>query len=108
MLERASLPIGPALRGPSWTQLIVGSEGTLGVITSARLRVSPAPQLKVFRGFEVDDSVELAAAADPVVDLAAHLFLRRRVVTRKRTFERRQRGAVDFQAVCVRACGSRL
>jgi len=44
-----------ALRGPNWTQLIVGSEGTLGIITSARLRVSPAPQLRVFRGFEVDD-----------------------------------------------------
>jgi alkyldihydroxyacetonephosphate synthase len=44
-----------ALRGPSWTQLLVGSEGTLGVITSMRLRVAPAPQLKVFRGFEVDD-----------------------------------------------------
>ncbi|MDQ3365540.1 MAG: FAD-binding oxidoreductase [Myxococcota bacterium] len=44
-----------ALRGPSWTQLLLGSEGTLGVITSARLRVSPAPQLRVFRGYEVDD-----------------------------------------------------
>jgi alkyldihydroxyacetonephosphate synthase len=44
-----------ALRGPSWTQLLLGSEGTLGIITSARLRVSPAPQLRVFRGFEVDD-----------------------------------------------------
>ena len=44
-----------ALRGPSWTQLICGSEGTLGIITSARLRVSPAPQLRVFRGYEVDD-----------------------------------------------------
>jgi alkyldihydroxyacetonephosphate synthase len=44
-----------AMRGPSWTQLIVGSEGTLGIITSARLRVSPAPQLRVFRGFEVED-----------------------------------------------------
>jgi alkyldihydroxyacetonephosphate synthase len=44
-----------ALRGPSWTQLLLGSEGTLGVITSARLRLSPAPQLQVFRGFEVDD-----------------------------------------------------
>src|SRR5689334_947469 len=42
-----------ALRGPNWTQLLVGSEGTLGLITSARLRVSPAPQLRVFRGFEV-------------------------------------------------------
>jgi alkyldihydroxyacetonephosphate synthase len=44
-----------ALRGPSWTQLLLGSEGTLGVITSARLRISPAPQLQVFRGFEVED-----------------------------------------------------
>jgi len=44
-----------ALRGPSWTQLLLGSEGTLGVITSARLRLSPAPQLRLFRGFEVDD-----------------------------------------------------
>jgi len=44
-----------ALRGPNWTQLLLGSEGTLGIITSARLRVAPAPQLRVFRGFEVDD-----------------------------------------------------
>jgi alkyldihydroxyacetonephosphate synthase len=44
-----------AVRGPSWTQLITGSEGTLGLITSARVRVAPAPQLRVFRGFEVDD-----------------------------------------------------
>lgn len=44
-----------ALRGPNWTQLILGSEGTLGIITSARLRVAPAPQLRVFRGFEVED-----------------------------------------------------
>ena len=51
-----------ALRGPNWTQLLLGSEGTLGLITSARLRVSPAPQLKVFRGFEVDD-VETGLAA---------------------------------------------
>ncbi|MBS1120745.1 MAG: linked oxidase domain protein [Deltaproteobacteria bacterium] len=52
-----------ALRGPSWTQLIVGSEGTLGLITSARLRVSPAPQLRVFRGFEIDD---VAAGAEAI------------------------------------------
>ncbi len=47
---------GPAraLGGPNWTQLLLGSEGTLGVITSARLRLSPSPQLKLYRGFEVD------------------------------------------------------
>ena len=44
-----------ALRGPNWTQLLLGSEGTLGIITSARVRVAPAPQLRVYRGFEVDD-----------------------------------------------------
>jgi alkyldihydroxyacetonephosphate synthase len=42
-----------AIGGPDWTQLVLGSEGTLGIITSARLRLSPAPQLKLFRGFEV-------------------------------------------------------
>src|SRR5688500_11579512 len=51
-----------ALRGPSWTQLLLGSEGTLGVITSARLRLSPAPQLRMFRGFEVDDVATGVAA----------------------------------------------
>ena len=44
-----------ASRGPNWTQLLLGSEGTLGIITAARLRVSPSPQIRVFRGFEFDD-----------------------------------------------------
>ena len=51
-----------ALRGPSWNQLLLGSEGTLGVITSARLRVAPAPQLRVFRAFEIEN-VEMGAHA---------------------------------------------
>jgi alkyldihydroxyacetonephosphate synthase len=33
-----------AATGPNLTQLFVGSEGTLGVITSARLRIHPRPQ----------------------------------------------------------------
>lgn len=43
-----------ATRGPNWTQLLVGSEGTLGIITSARLRVAPQPALRVLRGFEFE------------------------------------------------------
>jgi alkyldihydroxyacetonephosphate synthase len=43
-----------AERGPSWTQLITGSEGVLGIITSARLRLAPAPELRVYRGFEFE------------------------------------------------------
>jgi alkyldihydroxyacetonephosphate synthase len=41
-----------ARRGPDWTQLVVGSEGTLGIITSARLRISRAPEITILRGFE--------------------------------------------------------
>lgn len=40
-----------ATRGPNWNHLLLGSEGTLGIITSARLRLAPAPQLRVYRGF---------------------------------------------------------
>jgi alkyldihydroxyacetonephosphate synthase len=36
--------------GPDWTQLFIGSEGTLGVITRARLRIHPAPEVRILRG----------------------------------------------------------
>ena len=44
-----------ATRGPNWTQLLVGSEGTLGIITSARMRVAVAPALRLFRGYEFEN-----------------------------------------------------
>lgn len=44
-----------ARRGPDWTQLIVGSEGTFGVITSARLRINRAPAITILRGFEFEN-----------------------------------------------------
>ena len=40
---------GPSA-GPDLTQLLVGSEGTLGVITSARLRIWPKPTARWLRG----------------------------------------------------------
>jgi alkyldihydroxyacetonephosphate synthase len=42
-----------ARSGPDLTQLVLGSEGTLGVITAARLRLAPTPNLRLLRGFEV-------------------------------------------------------
>jgi alkyldihydroxyacetonephosphate synthase len=43
---------GPrAATGPNLTQLFVGSEGTLGVITEARLRVHPRPAAEERRAF---------------------------------------------------------
>ncbi len=44
-----------ARRGPDWTQLIVGSEGTFGIITSARLRISPAPEITILRGYAFEN-----------------------------------------------------
>ena len=43
---------GPrAATGPNLTQLFVGSEGTLGVITEARLRIHPLPPAQERRAF---------------------------------------------------------
>jgi alkyldihydroxyacetonephosphate synthase len=43
---------GPrAATGPNLTQLFVGSEGTLGIITEARLRVHPRPPAREGRSF---------------------------------------------------------
>jgi len=38
---------------PDWTPIFVGSEGTLGLITSIRLRVHPLPETLVLRGIRV-------------------------------------------------------
>ncbi|MFO0748867.1 MAG: FAD-binding oxidoreductase [Myxococcota bacterium] len=40
-----------AMGAPDWTQLVVGSEGTLGIITSAELKVHPKPALRRLRGW---------------------------------------------------------
>lgn len=49
--ERFETPERP-FTGPDFAQLVMGSEGTLCTFTSARLRVHPRPEARVFRGFD--------------------------------------------------------
>lgn len=51
---RGTLTLGTAPRGaagPDLRQLVLGSEGAFGVITSVTVRVRPAPQVRVFEGW---------------------------------------------------------
>jgi alkyldihydroxyacetonephosphate synthase len=48
LLQTPHLPA--AANGPDLTRLIVGSEGILGVITQARLRLKPVPQRRFYTG----------------------------------------------------------
>ncbi|MEZ4459257.1 MAG: FAD-binding protein [bacterium] len=68
VLETAPDPLAPRPRhlvpdcGPDMTQVFVGSEGTLGIITEATLRISANPTIQVYRGFQFS-SVEVALEA---------------------------------------------
>lgn len=49
-------PVTPrAATGPDWNQLFTGSEGVLGVIVGATLRVHRLPPLRLFRSYEFPD-----------------------------------------------------
>ncbi len=52
-IELPALPASAA--GPGLRQLLVGSEGTLGVISELSLRVRPAPRERIYEGAFFDD-----------------------------------------------------
>jgi len=59
-LELCSAPSNAA--GPDLRQLVLGSEGAFGVITSVTLRVRPVPAVKVYEGWRFGSFVDGAAA----------------------------------------------
>jgi alkyldihydroxyacetonephosphate synthase len=62
---RGTLRLGTAPRsaaGPDLRQLVLGSEGTFGVITSVTVRIRPRPSVRVFEGWRFE-SFESGATA---------------------------------------------
>lgn len=62
---RGTIRLGTAPRsaaGPDLRQLVLGSEGALGVITSVTVRIRPRPEVREFEGWRFDDFAAGAAA----------------------------------------------
>jgi len=49
------LTVDGTTQGPDWVQLLVGSEGRLGLITEATLSLVPVPQKRLLRGYWFPD-----------------------------------------------------
>ena len=62
-LGRLEVPVQPAsAAGPDLKQLLLGSEGRLGVLTDCTVRISPLPQSQVFKGLFFPDQERGLAA----------------------------------------------
>jgi alkyldihydroxyacetonephosphate synthase len=58
--------------GPSPDRALIGSEGILGVIAEAWVRVRPRPQFKLSRGVEFDDFLAAAGAVREISQSGLH------------------------------------
>ena len=64
-----TLQIPHTATGPSLRQLVLGSEGTLGVITEVSCRVRPTPEERLYEGWIASD---FASGAEILRELAQH------------------------------------
>ena len=68
----ATLPVPNHASGPDLMQLLIGSEGTLGIITEATMRLDPLPEARRFLSFQFPS---VAAGLE-----TARLIMTRRIV----------------------------
>ena len=61
-------PMPASSAGPDLNQLVVGSEGVLGVITEATMRVHPVPAMKDYRGYLFPDFAGAVAAIHECIE----------------------------------------
>jgi alkyldihydroxyacetonephosphate synthase len=67
---RGTITLGTAQKsaaGPDLRELVMGSEGTLGVITEVTVRVHPAPEERIYDGWRFDSFEQGAAALRALV-----------------------------------------
>jgi alkyldihydroxyacetonephosphate synthase len=113
-IETAPDPCAPKPRhlvpdcGPDLTQLFVGSEGTLGLLTESTLRMQKKPDEQIYRGFQFRD---VPAALEAIREMMQQ-GIRPAVVRLYDEFDsllaRRKSGDADVGGLRARALTSRL
>jgi alkyldihydroxyacetonephosphate synthase len=69
--EIGTLPVPASAAGPSLRELLVGSEGTLGIVTEVTLRVRSRPTVRRYEAFALPDFAAGAEAFQALVQAGA-------------------------------------
>ncbi|KKR04706.1 MAG: Alkylglycerone-phosphate synthase [Candidatus Uhrbacteria bacterium GW2011_GWF2_39_13] len=67
-----TLPVPRHASGPDLTQLFLGSEGTLGVVTKATMKIHPIPESRKFHAFLFKNMHEAMAAGAKIMTSRLH------------------------------------
>ncbi|AUX48947.1 alkyl-dihydroxyacetonephosphate synthase [Sorangium cellulosum] len=107
------------VRGPDLTPLLIGSEGVLGVVTAARLRLHPAPPARAFAAFSFPSleagwdamremfQAGLRPAVSRLYDPFDSFMARLGAVRRQRAHGGAHAGAEPTEGAAARAHGAR-